>query len=394
MQTPFYSPFQFIDAAGANFAAGTVSGNLGSVVSGLTSPGLINSSTVGLVYTGLGVAISAPPPFSVLFGNGSLSAASGTVTNAFSTNYAVNVSGLVPASGSVVAYLNVNQVQIQSGPYQVLGPPPGHPDYVPTFVPYTSYTTTNDSLNFTVGLTPPDDYTTFEFGRATLSTGATGVAFSGSFQKAAAPRNNLHIIQVSTGSINITQQMHAGKCLQFTVSGTATLPDVTTVNGMKVEISGSSALAGTVTIQTTSSQAINGWTANSSVTNFAIGAGASVYIEAQDGAWQVTGFSPSLASSSFLGLADGGNKTGAFSALVGFLYYANNVAGTYLINAPTTGIVRGAAWGIVNIGVNTVTINWGGNNFAGDPTNSTFFPEGIVVWTWSGDVTRGWQRSL
>lgn len=393
MQNPYYSPFQFIDAAGANFAAASVSGNLNSVVSGFFRAGFINAQTVGITYSGLQATISAPLPFQALFGDGSVAAASGTTTNAVSTSYTVNVSGLVPGSGSTTAYLSVAKASIQLNPYQVLGPPPGHPDYVPTFVPYTSYLTTHDSLNFVVGTTAPDNFTTLEFGRATLAAGATGVTFSGQYQPNASTQGSFNVVTCS-GAITVSQSIHAGKVLQFTANGSIALPDVNTVNGLRVEVTNISSASGTITFTASGSQNIYGWSNTGAVSTFGLSWGNSVIVEAQNGTWLVNGFSPALASTSFWGLLDGGTKTSDFSALNGFLYYCDQSAGAFTLHAPTSGVVRGSTFGLVNIGNNTMTIDWGSLVFQGDSTPTIVFPQGIVAFAYSGNATYGWEQTL
>lgn len=170
-----------------NTAAGTVSGTVALAMSGLVPfPGIFNDSVASLSVSGLSVVSTLAAPFGVLFGNGVFAQAHGTQTNQDTQNYSTNFTSLLPASGSITAYLLASYQSIQQNAYQVVGAQPGSPDYDPSFIPYTAYATQVDSLALTASTTAADNLTTFELGRGTLSSGATGIAgFTTAFQQPA-----------------------------------------------------------------------------------------------------------------------------------------------------------------------------------------------------------------
>ena len=139
--------------------------------------GLISPNDLLFQFNGnLIVTVNAPLPFRVVFGNGIMAKALGTTDGQTTTVYDVNFASLVPSSGSVTAYLVCQTQTIQQSPVTVIGPPPGHPDYDPSFVPVVAYTEVDDTLNLFATTTAPDNKTTFELGRVTLSAGQTSIA--------------------------------------------------------------------------------------------------------------------------------------------------------------------------------------------------------------------------
>ncbi|MHB1529374.1 MAG: hypothetical protein ACYCXT_08125 [Acidiferrobacteraceae bacterium] len=57
----------------------------------------------------------------------------------------------------------------------MIGPPLGHPDYNPTFAPYTAYAEVQDTLTFSGTLTAPDNLVNVEILRVTLTAGQTSI---------------------------------------------------------------------------------------------------------------------------------------------------------------------------------------------------------------------------
>ena len=174
MLVPNFSTNQYIDAPTLNAAAAAVSGDMQLAMGGNTA-GLINPTSASYTTSGLSVTASLPSPFAVLFGNGVLAQAFGTTTGQSTSSYTVSFAGVVPASGSVTAYLVASYQQIQQNSISVIGPPVGHPDYNPNFQPYTAYELNVDSLALSATSGAPDNATTFELFRCTLAAGATGI---------------------------------------------------------------------------------------------------------------------------------------------------------------------------------------------------------------------------
>jgi hypothetical protein len=128
-------------------------------------PNLITPTALAMTPSALNVTVSAPSPFAVLVGNAALTTANGTSDGAVSYSYAVNLSSLIPGYGSVVAYGVASFAQVQDTPYNVIGPPSGHPDYNPAFAPYQAYARTKGILAITATTVAPDNLTTLELCR-------------------------------------------------------------------------------------------------------------------------------------------------------------------------------------------------------------------------------------
>lgn len=171
MQTPIITPVQFLDAQAFNAAIASILANDTMMNSVLFMPGLANAMQMMYQTSGLQVTFTLPAPFAVLFQNGVLAQAHGVVDDADTDSYEVDLTPLVPSSGSVTAYIVASQVAINQDPYTVTGPPVGHPDYDPNFSPFQAYAVSQYSLAVTATLTPPDNMTTFELGRYTLNAG-------------------------------------------------------------------------------------------------------------------------------------------------------------------------------------------------------------------------------
>ena len=75
----------------------------------------------------------------------------------------------------MTVYITATTFSLSLQPYQVIGPPIGHPDYNPSFAPYTAYGETVDSLSITLSTTAPNNQTVFELGRVVLTSGQTAV---------------------------------------------------------------------------------------------------------------------------------------------------------------------------------------------------------------------------
>jgi len=178
MKTPQIASQQFLSNTAFNDNFALIKESVQEQNEGnMSVAGLISPNDLLFQFNGnLIVTVNAPLPFRVLFGNGIMAKALGTTDGQTTTVYDVNFASLVPGSGSVTAYLVCQTQTIQQSPVTVIGPPPGHPDYDPNFVPVVAYTEVDDTLNLFATTTAPDNETTFELGRVTLSAGQTSIA--------------------------------------------------------------------------------------------------------------------------------------------------------------------------------------------------------------------------
>ena len=176
MQIPNFSQDQFLNAPTLNTAVGYIKNSFETSNKTFYTPGLLYSQD--LIYTfnnSLTVSLNASPPFAVVDANGILSQALGTTNGTTSSVYSLDFSSFVPSSGSVTVYITATTFSLSLQPYQVIGPPIGHPDYNPSFAPYTAYGETVDSLSITLSTTAPNNQTVFELGRVVLTSGQTAV---------------------------------------------------------------------------------------------------------------------------------------------------------------------------------------------------------------------------
>ena len=173
MEIPQISSFQFLDETAFNDAVLTLFDNNTLMGSVLFSPGLVNPAGMEVSTNGLQVTVTLPSPIAALFSNGVLALAHGTVSNADTDSYQVDFTSLVPATGSVTAYVTASLTTIDQNPFTITGPPVGHPDYDPTFSPFQAQATAQYSLALAATTTAPDNQTVMELGRFTLSAGQT-----------------------------------------------------------------------------------------------------------------------------------------------------------------------------------------------------------------------------
>jgi hypothetical protein len=175
MQYPQFSDSEFLSAAVLNAAASVTANSADEIGLALHTPGLANAGALTINPSGLTITITAGSSFRVLFSSGVIAGANGTSNGSTTNVYTVNLASLVPGSGSVAVYVVATLTTIQQGAYQVVGPPPGHPDYDPTFAPYTAYSSVLNSLVISGTTTPPDNMATIEIFRLTLNAGQTSI---------------------------------------------------------------------------------------------------------------------------------------------------------------------------------------------------------------------------
>lgn len=284
-----WSPEQFLDSNSLNALTSNVSGDFNTVGRSFAKPGLLYPELATFTASGLSINSTLPGPFGVCFASGTVAHAHGNTTGLDTTAYTTSFAGVVPASGSpVTAYLLASLSQILENPFTNIGPPVGHPDFNPNFVPSTAYGATLDTLLLTASTTPPDNLTTFELGRATLAVGATGMVFSTAFQNRVSAPNTTQVVQVS-GNTTLSIQPHAGHLVQAIAAAVLTLPAASGSNGTVYGVA--SQTSGAVTLQTQGSDLIYGFGTNSAsgITSFALPSSAAAFVHCEDGIWQIIG---------------------------------------------------------------------------------------------------------
>ena len=184
METPFWNPYQYVDSSALNASFQNVSGSVAEVAHGMFPiGGLVAPDSGTITFSGLTATVSLPAPFAILNSSGVFIQAHGTTNNTSNTTYTVPFSGLVPATGSVTAFLIAAQTTIQQNPVSVVGPPPGHPSYNPNFVPSIGYTVVQDSLTVSATTVVPDSAVNYELGRFSLSSASAVTNFTTAYQQ-------------------------------------------------------------------------------------------------------------------------------------------------------------------------------------------------------------------
>ena len=178
MRAPNFDNNQFLDQTALNDSFDLVSDSLEDITSSLHTPGLVGASNLSFSYSGLNISVSAPLPFRALFSDGTLASANGTTDGSTSSSATVDFSSLVPSTGSITAYLVVSSGSVAQEAYSVPGPPVGHPDYNPSFSPYTAYSEQQDTLIFSATTTAPDNTDTLLICSTVLSAGQTTITSS------------------------------------------------------------------------------------------------------------------------------------------------------------------------------------------------------------------------
>ena len=232
MQNEQFSPYQFLDAASLNAISSAVSGNIDSLAVALAGPGLLRPDLLVLTPSGLSLTATMPAPFGALFGNGVLAFANGSVPGQSSDATTISLAGLVPVSGpAVTAYVYLTQSNVNEGPFQVTGPPPGHPDYNPNFAAYTAYAQNWDSLTLNASTSAPDGSTELLLCSTTLASGQSslGTLLTGG-QKLATPLPTQNFVNVTTNKALAATD--AGVLQRLTAAVYLTLPDVSVGNRM------------------------------------------------------------------------------------------------------------------------------------------------------------------
>jgi hypothetical protein len=88
-------------------------------------------------------------------------------------------------------------------PYQVIGPPQGHPDFSSSFAPYTAYSEQQDTIQFQATTTVPDNLNTLFIASTVLSAGQTTIttsSTSGQVRAGAILSRNGEVLAADLGS--------------------------------------------------------------------------------------------------------------------------------------------------------------------------------------------------
>ena len=178
MKIANFSSDEFIDQNVLNSAETLTRDSLLDITGNLHTPGLINASALSFSYSGLNITVSAPLPFRALFSDGTLASANGTVDGESSSSATVDFSSLVPSTGSITAYLVAVSGSVAQEAFSVVGPPVGHPDFSPSYQPYTAYAENQDTIQFQATTTAPDNETTLFIASTVLSAGQTVITSS------------------------------------------------------------------------------------------------------------------------------------------------------------------------------------------------------------------------
>src|SRR6185437_5782854 len=122
-------------------------------------------------------------------------------------------------SGSQTVYCLSQVTTIGENLVTVVGPPPGHPDYDPTFNPFDFYNTRRDSLSITASTTAPNNTTTFELFRVVLNAGQS---------------------IITSGQIDTSHWQYASAVLNPTGVSAGTYPSATITVGIDGRVSSAS----------------------------------------------------------------------------------------------------------------------------------------------------------
>jgi hypothetical protein len=275
--------------AAFNLASGAVS-SAGMAVWAL--PGLLSPDAMTLTFAGMVASVGLASPWGLLTSSGIVVRAHGTQTGANTTSYSVNFAPVVPGSGAVIAYLAATVTTIQQDSFPLTGPPQGHPSFNPNFVPSVAYATTAYTITLAATTTLPDNITTFELARATLTAGQVTIAsYSTIGWQRATPFTPVPAAPVAIGGVLTLAQAVA--MIVPTVGGlTSTLPPVASGGGLSYRVANPSSSTGWQIAASTGDTIVGA--IGTPVTNMSIppyGA-ATIWGNAASGIWEITSVNP------------------------------------------------------------------------------------------------------
>lgn len=171
MQYSNWADGEFVNAFVLNMSETLTQQSFALHHNSLHTPGVADNADNS--FSSSGLILTSVMTGSVLFPTGILATGNGTTNGSGNPTYATNFASLVPGSGTVTVYLLASASTVGLNATEIVGPPAGHPDYDPTFAPFTLYAEMADTLVLTASLAPADNNVTFEIGRMSLSAGAT-----------------------------------------------------------------------------------------------------------------------------------------------------------------------------------------------------------------------------
>lgn len=288
---------QFVDAngvGGLNAAFGAVSGSIALLAAaGFVKPGLYQPELMTVAFSGLTATVGLPAPFAVINASGVVAQAHGTATGSDTQNYTVSFSGLVPGSGSIVAYCVAQAAIVQQNPVPIPGPPPGHPSYNPNYQPTIGYAQAVDTLALSTTTTPPDGMSTFELFRTTLTAGEGSITSrSTEYQQRTTPYWAAAPTVVAGGNLTFAQSQ--GMLVPASGGITSTLPLAASGTGLRYSCLNTS--TGTWTIAAQGSDRIYGSPSGnaSGVISFAVPPQGAGELWSSGAEWLLKTFNPTL----------------------------------------------------------------------------------------------------
>jgi hypothetical protein len=227
-KTPNFTDPQFIDSAGLggfNHAFGLVNATTDLLTAALApAPGLVSPEVCSVTTAGNVATVTMPAPFGIIGSGGVFAMAHGTVTGQDTQTATVNFTPLVPASGSVTAYCNASLTQIQQDSFPIPGPPPGHPNWDPNYIPTVGYATVVDTIQLAASTNIGDGFSTFSLFSTVLTAGQAnlGTLNAGSQKRAGGIKT--WPTTVITGSYGVSPAQAPTLLRQGPAGITTTLP--------------------------------------------------------------------------------------------------------------------------------------------------------------------------
>jgi hypothetical protein len=225
MKLPTFADGEFVNAVLLGNAFTDVRSEFSAVGNSLFTPGLSGQSALTSSISLLTLTLNLPAPFRIMFATGKLVGAHGVVNGVDNPSATLNVASLVPGSGSITVIVLASASTVGLDPVQVIGPPVGHPDYDPTFAPFTLYSSLTDTLILTAGTTAADNLTTFEICRFPLAAGATvitGLSFANQLRTGAVLSQNGEVISADLAPTGVAPGTYVGATLSVGADGRLT----------------------------------------------------------------------------------------------------------------------------------------------------------------------------
>lgn len=259
--------------------------------------GLLFPENMTVGFAGLTATIGLPSPWGLVTSGGVIVHAHGTQTGQDTTSYTVSFAPVVPATGSQTAYLVASVVQIQQNPFPLTGPPQGHPSFNPNFIPSTAYATNAYSVSLAAVTGVPNNTTTFELLRTTLTAGQNSITAVSDIGWQRAPNYNaLPANPFAAGGIMTLAQAQA-VATPLVANLSQTLPAVATAGGLSYKMVNPLSV-GNWTIVAQSADRITGATGTPAASLVIPPGGAmQVWGNAASGQWDITEVNPLMLAS-------------------------------------------------------------------------------------------------